>query len=196
MFTPTYLYIKEHTETGLRYFGKTVKDPIKYNGSGKYWLRHINQHGKDKINTVWFELFLDRESIVNFATKFSIENNIVDSTLWANLDIETGLSGGARRNNHFKKLNSLPMDNNRRIAISKSQLNNTKRHIPVTIDNVMYPSMRNASKDLGVSEQIIYYWIKIGRAIKHTNFVSDRCSCIKCHKEISTRSLNRHFENH
>jgi len=33
---PTYLYIKEHSKTGLKYFGKTTKsDPTVYDGSGK-----------------------------------------------------------------------------------------------------------------------------------------------------------------
>lgn len=30
-FLPTYLYIKTHNQTGLKYFGKTTKDPFKYN---------------------------------------------------------------------------------------------------------------------------------------------------------------------
>ena len=34
---PTYLYIKQHSVTKLKYFGKTTKkDPVKYLGSGIY----------------------------------------------------------------------------------------------------------------------------------------------------------------
>ena len=29
---PTYIYIKQHLKTGLKYLGKTVKDPYKYLG--------------------------------------------------------------------------------------------------------------------------------------------------------------------
>lgn len=36
-FEPTYLYIKQHSITGKLYFGKTVKNPEKYNGSGSPW---------------------------------------------------------------------------------------------------------------------------------------------------------------
>ena len=37
---PTYLYVKQHNKTGLKYFGKTTKkDPLKYKGSGLYWKR-------------------------------------------------------------------------------------------------------------------------------------------------------------
>ena len=42
------LYVKTHQVTGLKYLGQTSKsDPHKYTGSGKYWLRHIKQHGKN-----------------------------------------------------------------------------------------------------------------------------------------------------
>ena len=44
-FNPTWLYIKEHNVTGLKYFGKTTRDPLKYKGSGTHWTRHISKHG-------------------------------------------------------------------------------------------------------------------------------------------------------
>lgn len=40
MIKPTYLYIKEHDITGLKYLGKTIADPYSYLGSGKYWKDH------------------------------------------------------------------------------------------------------------------------------------------------------------
>ena len=93
-FKPTFLYIKQHNTTGLKYFGKTVsKDPYKYKGSGKVWTRHITKHGND-VTTVWVKLFADKTSLVEYATKFSQENNIVESTEWANLKQEDGLWGG------------------------------------------------------------------------------------------------------
>ena len=94
-FKPTWLYIKQHNITGLKYFGKTVRnDPTKYNGSGKKWVHHLNFHGKD-VSTVWCQLFTDEDKLVNFALNFSKENNIVESTKWANLKIENGLDGGS-----------------------------------------------------------------------------------------------------
>ena len=93
-FTPTWLYIKQHVDTGLKYFGKTTrKDPIKYLGSGVRWTHHLNKHGKN-ITTTWAQLFNDKESLVKYATVFSIENNIVESAEWANLKAEDGLMGG------------------------------------------------------------------------------------------------------
>ena len=41
----TYLYVKRHIVTGLLYFGKTVKNPYKCNGSGLRWKRHLRKHG-------------------------------------------------------------------------------------------------------------------------------------------------------
>lgn len=109
MFKPTYLYIKEHTETKLKYFGKTtLSDPVKYLGSGKYWLNHIEKHGKDKVTTTWYHLFTDQNELTNFAIKFSKDNNITESDDWANLCDENGLSGGYRQNNHLRILNSFP----------------------------------------------------------------------------------------
>jgi len=92
----TWLYVKRHNKTGLKYFGRTTKnDPYKYRGSGKYWLRHLKIHGND-IETLWVHLFTERDSLVFFATRFSEMNNIVDSDEWANLEIENGLAGTIR----------------------------------------------------------------------------------------------------
>jgi len=94
-FTPTYLYIKQHTVTGMLYFGKTIKsNPVTYTGSGVYWKKHINKHGKEHVVTLWHELFTDKEEMVHFALNFSLSMNIVESDQWANLKCENGLDGG------------------------------------------------------------------------------------------------------
>lgn len=94
-FKPTYLYIKQHSITGKLYFGKTVKDPEKYLGSGKHWIRHIKKHGIEHIETIWYCLFLDKESCTEFALNFSKQENIVESKDWLNLKPENGLDGGS-----------------------------------------------------------------------------------------------------
>ena len=114
-FKPTYLYIKQCKTTGLKYFGKTVaKDPVKYKGSGKHWVRHINKYGNN-VETIWYQLFLDKEQLVNFATTFSTENNIVESPEWANLKIEDGLWGGG-----VKGIKLGPMTDDHKEKIRKS----------------------------------------------------------------------------
>jgi hypothetical protein len=90
---PTYLYIKQHNDTGLKYFGKTVKNPFKYKGSGLYWKKHLNIYGNN-VSTIWTMLFNTEEELVEFALKFSTENMIVESSEWANMKYENGLDGG------------------------------------------------------------------------------------------------------
>ena len=93
IYIPTYLYIKQHNLTGLKYFGKTAKaDPFKYKGSGTYWLRHLKKHGNN-VSTIWCQLFEDKSSLIEYALQFSKENNIVESTDWANLHQENGIDG-------------------------------------------------------------------------------------------------------
>jgi len=92
-FKPTYLYVKTHNVTGLKYFGKTTSNRKRYRGSGHYWVRHINKHGYD-VTTEILGYFTDQDECVKFATDFSIANNIVDSNDWANERIENGLDGG------------------------------------------------------------------------------------------------------
>ena len=98
-FYPTYLYIKTHNKTGLKYFGKTTRDPFSYRGSGLHWQRHLRKYGND-VTTEVFGYFEDRSACQEAALKFSFENNIAESLLWANIINENGTDGGAtgRRN--------------------------------------------------------------------------------------------------
>ena len=92
-FAPTWLYIKQHNITGLKYFGKTRSDPLKYKGSGTYWNRHLKIHGNN-VTTIWSKLFTDECEMINYAKNFSIENKIVESIDWANLIPESCEDGG------------------------------------------------------------------------------------------------------
>ena len=95
---PTVLYIKQHSITGLKYFGKTTRDPLKYNGSGKHWNPHIKKHGKKYVINLWVsEPFTDSIAISEFALAFSRDNNIVESKDWANQKPENGLDGGGNK---------------------------------------------------------------------------------------------------
>lgn len=92
-FKPTYLYIKQHRKTGMLYLGITVRNVEKYIGSGLYWKRHVKEHGRD-IDTVWYCLFLDYESLNEAALLLSQTMDIVKSEKWANLTEETGTKPG------------------------------------------------------------------------------------------------------
>jgi hypothetical protein len=93
---PTVLYIKQHSITKLKYFGKTTRDPLKYKGSGVDWRLHLKENGSEHIITLWVsEPYTDKDAIMEFALAFSRDNNIVESELWANRKIENGLDGGS-----------------------------------------------------------------------------------------------------
>lgn len=90
-----HLYIKQHNVTGLKYFGKTsVQDPYTYKGSGKRWKRHLQKHGND-ITTVMVKKFDNIQEASDWALKFSVENNIVNSKEWANMIEENAMDGGS-----------------------------------------------------------------------------------------------------
>jgi hypothetical protein len=89
-----YLYIKQHTVTGKFYFGKTVSDPNKYNGSGKHWLRHLKVQGFEHVVNLWYEFFDEQEECTKFALEFSEKMDIVKSEQWLNLKPEDGQDGG------------------------------------------------------------------------------------------------------
>ena len=115
---PTRLYIKQHSITKKKYFGKTtLDDPIKYLGSGSRWKKHIKKHGIQFVETIWLsDLYYDT-SIREPALHFSCENNI-DTTpsVWANQMLEDGLTGGDTSNspNYIKYIKTLSETNKKR----------------------------------------------------------------------------------
>jgi hypothetical protein len=85
-----YLYVKTHTVTGLKYFGKTENsDPHKYPGSGKYWSRHLKIHGRKYTTEIIFSSE-SKEEITKVGMEYSLLWNIVESEEWANLKLESG----------------------------------------------------------------------------------------------------------
>ena len=75
------------------------KNHIKYNGSGKYWLKHLKIHGED-IST---EIILETENhteIKDQGRYYSELWDVVNSPQWANLRPEEG-TGGDTVSNKF-----------------------------------------------------------------------------------------------
>lgn len=96
------LYVKQHNVTGLRYLGYTSKDPLKYSGSGKYWLRHLEVHGND-VTTKIIMYCADKHSLKYWGIYYSNLWNVVDSLSWANLKLEEG-SGGHMGHSAIEKV--------------------------------------------------------------------------------------------
>lgn len=90
-----YLYIKTHNITGLKYLGKTSKDPFKYKGSGKRWIPHIRKHGYN-VTTEILKECQTKEELKYWGIYYSNLWNIVESNHWANLKPKEG-DGGANK---------------------------------------------------------------------------------------------------
>jgi len=89
-----YLYIKT-SPIGLRYLGKTTKDPFIYLGSGKIWKRHIKKHNLtigDIKTEIVFET-TDIDKLIEKGLELSLLYDVVKSKEWANLREEIGDGG-------------------------------------------------------------------------------------------------------
>ena len=120
-----YLYVKQHTKTKLKYFGKTTRDPYKYLGSGLHWKRHITKHGLEHVKTCQVWCFENQEKCTKFALEYSKINNIIESNEWANLKDEDGLMGWGIGNKHNLG-KTLSEDTKQKISKSHSGLNYLK----------------------------------------------------------------------
>ena len=50
IYQPTWLYVKQHPVTGLKYFGKTTQNPYRYKGSGNPMFgRKHSEETKEKM---------------------------------------------------------------------------------------------------------------------------------------------------
>ena len=96
MFKPTALYVKTHNKTGFKYFGKTTRLNCvhTYKGSGVHWQRHLKVHGND-YTTELLGIWQNKERLVNFANKFCLQHDVVNSSEWANMVTEEGLQGAS-----------------------------------------------------------------------------------------------------
>jgi hypothetical protein len=89
-----YLYLKE-SPIGLKYLGKTEKNPFKYIGSGLYWKSHLKKYNiksKDIKTTILFETndsMLFKETALYFSKLY----DVVNSKDFANITEEKGQGG-------------------------------------------------------------------------------------------------------
>lgn len=104
-YKPAYLYIKTHNKTGLKYFGKTTQNPFMYKGSGTLWSAHIIKYGYNVTTELLNDgaPYINELELIKDATEFSIKNNIVESTEWANKRIENGDGGDTSMCENYKK---------------------------------------------------------------------------------------------
>lgn len=93
----TYLMVKRHRLTGMKYLCKTIRsNPHRYLGSGRHWRRHLKKHGNE-VDTIWCKLYTTVDELTTTALYLSGYYNIVNSKEWANEIPEDGLQGGQNR---------------------------------------------------------------------------------------------------
>lgn len=133
-----YLYVKQCTHCGLKYFGKTVNNPFSYIGSGTYWKYHVKKHGIQHIITTHIFEFDNQNECTKFALNFSHEHDIIESMHWANLCDENG-KGGCIGYTHsevtlVKMRNSLKLKSNKPFA-GKTHTDKSKNKIRDSLKN-------------------------------------------------------------
>lgn len=89
-----YLYLKESPK-GLKYLGKTIKNPNTYSGSGLVWQRHLKKYdfsNEDIKTTILFET-TSKEELKEMGIFHSKKFNIIENKFFANLIDEEGQGG-------------------------------------------------------------------------------------------------------
>jgi hypothetical protein len=167
-----YLYKKTHNVTGLQYLGKTIRDPYKYKGSGKHWLRHLKVHGEN-VETVILKECLSENELATWGKHYSELWDVVNSTEWANLRPEYGDGGDTSKTENYQKwLPRLSEENKRR----KWWNNGTTQIFTEVPPDESYIRGRLTFNNVGA---------KIGSAIQRTkHWITDGKNEMMVHKDL------------
>lgn len=205
IYKPTWLYIKQHNQTGLKYFGKTTRDDIdRYKGSGRYWTRHLKKHGSE-VTTIWKHLYTDKDTLVEEALAFSIAHNIVNAVngngkkIWANEKVENGLDGGANTPESMRKM-----------VETKRKVGNINSNSPKAIQKKLETRLKNGTWYSWTQESAVKSrstkvkngtlssnteGSKIKKAItRELNGTCERSPCPHCGKLITKWKNERHLK--
>jgi hypothetical protein len=152
-----YIYLKVHNITGLKYLGKTHKDPFKYKGSGVRWRKHLKVHGNN-VKTEILKECNNKEEVIYWGEYYSDLWNVVENKDFANLQRETGDGRdpesvlGEKNPNYGKRWNE---EQRKKLAEYRSQFVGEKNH--------MYGKKR---KDLSERNKKPKYWVTNGKIDK------------------------------
>lgn len=122
------LYIKTHKVTGLKYLGKTEKNPYTYFGSGIRWKRELKKYGND----VETEILFQSESLEEIKEKglyYSNLWNIVESSEWANYIEENGSGGDTSAYRDYEAMSKRTKGVLKGPQSETHRLNNSLSHI-------------------------------------------------------------------
>ena len=190
------LYVKTHKVTGLKYLGKTERDPYTYSGSGVRWKRELNKYGNDVETEVLFQ----SENIEDIRKKglyYSALWNIVESNEWANFIEENGSGGDTSAYRDYeamsKKMKGVPRPRTKehQDALTKSlkgkkAWNKGKKTGPVSEETRKKHTLARTGKKRGK-----YTLHKEPHGTKHLQ--GKKASCLCCHREFDLGNLAKHL---
>jgi hypothetical protein len=205
----TYLYIKTHKITGLKYLGKTTQDPFKYKGSGIRWCNHLNVHGDEHDTEILMEC-QTKEEVKQWGLYYSELWDVVKSPEWANLKPENG-EGGAWNTGiaHPPEVVAKISASNKGVLRSEETCANIRkaRAKQTNISNQYLKGTwtesprkgKSKDNDSGyktVSEKLtgrVFTWNdKLSEASRNR----PKCSCLVCHRVITVGSPTvKHFKS-
>jgi hypothetical protein len=196
---PTYLYIKQHSITGLKYFGKTTRDPYTYIGSGRYWKSHINKHGEQFVKTIWVsEIFTEPTLLSEFAIFLSEEFDIVNSPGWANLILENGLDGGQDKGHMLGKI--LSKEHKQKISESSkgrklSEETKQKMRKPKTLEHVARAAAAQRGRKQSPEHLAKLSAARKGRLAWNKGISQQLVTCPHCNQVGGNAMYRWHFDN-
>ena len=115
------LYVKQQNQTGLKYLGRTERNPDTYKGSGTYWKAHLKKHGDD-VSTYVIGSYDTLDELKIAGLYYSKVWNVVESNDWANLVEESG--DGVPKGTHHSQEHNQKM---RLAMLGKKHSEETKR---------------------------------------------------------------------
>lgn len=172
-----YLYLKTHNKTGLKYLGKTIaKDPHKYQGSGKFWQRHIKKHGYDVTTEILAESS-DKEEIKNLGIYYSKLWNIVEDPSFANLIPESGDGGAQIWSNISRQKVSKALTGRKRTSAQKENYSNAQKNLSEHHSRKMKEFLSNPENYQKRYNQITSNWKKPEHKEKISKIISSLKWC-------------------
>lgn len=190
---PTYLYVKTHDKTGLKYFGKTVKDPYSYKGSGTVWLRHLKKYG-DAVSTVVLnngEPYTDPSLLRIAATDFSNAHSIVESKEWANLMVEDGFTGGSIISGYSPEEYQILCNRNKEVA-NRPEVKAKKSQVSKEVHNrpeVRLKKSINGKIAQNNPEHKEKHRLIMKEVMAEANKI--KLECVHCHKFVTRHMFGR-----
>lgn len=195
-----YLYVKTHNKTGLKYLGKTIsKDPHKYPGSGKYWIRHLEKNGYDYSTEILREC-QTKEELKYWGLYFSEKFDVVNSKNWANLVQESGDGGfttskedqqkiwnDSLRTNHSEIMKSVWTESRK-----QTQSNTIKEKWKSMDRSSRFKKMIETKNKIGFGDVGKYIRTEENKIkLKNAALTRKKLLCNHCNKEIDSSNFAR-----